>query len=449
MWRRAVVLCLLGLAIAACATDEILDLPGLKTKLGFRQYAGYLPVNTPTTLERSLFYWFFESGNDPDRDPLVLWLNGGPGCSSLIGLLSENGPFWADSQGKSVVLNPFSWNRVANVLFLESPAGVGFSYSLNASDYNTGDDQTAADQYAALLAFLERFPKFAGRAFFVSGESYAGHYIPNLAAKILQENKKAGRTIINLKGLLVGNPWTDPKSDDAGMTDFWYSHQLISKAKYTELSQACSTGDVEACEEALSPVRGSFVPIDVYNVYGDICLERMETPYLRRPISAKKKFSSSSVSESPCIDSYLSAYLNRDDVQVAIHAQREAHGHIKWSMCSSLVNYSDADFYASMLHRYTDDLLPAVGLRILVYSGDTDGVVPTSGTLRWIECLKMTVTVPWTQWKVDGYVGGYKMEFGSSSFIMATVRGAGHMVPGIQPARAYRLFERFVGGAPI
>lgn len=93
---------------------------------------------------------------------------------------------------------------MANVLFLESPAGVGFSYSNTSSDYDkSGDQRTANDSYIFLVNWLERFPEYKGRAFYISGESYAGHYAPQLAATILAHNMESKRMIINLQGILV------------------------------------------------------------------------------------------------------------------------------------------------------------------------------------------------------------------------------------------------------
>ena len=96
---------------------------------------------------------------------------------------------------------------VANVLFLESPAGVGFSYSNTTSDYQSnGDKSTAIDNYAFLLNWLERFPEYKDRDFYISGESYAGHYVPQLSHVILSHNKNTGKTIVNLKGIIVSIP---------------------------------------------------------------------------------------------------------------------------------------------------------------------------------------------------------------------------------------------------
>lgn len=94
---------------------------------------------------------------------------------------------------------------VANVIFLESPAGVGFSYSNTTSDYNNaGDRSTAEDSYTFLVNWLERFPNYKTRDLFLTGESYAGHYVPQLAYTILSKNQNStSQTKINLKGIAV------------------------------------------------------------------------------------------------------------------------------------------------------------------------------------------------------------------------------------------------------
>jgi carboxypeptidase C (cathepsin A) len=109
----------------------------LRGPLG-KQYSGYLEIN-PSTGKR-LHYWFIESFHDAEKDPVVLWMNGGPGCSSMDGLFYEMGPmhfFGADSRDLTLTFNPYTWTKKASMIFLEAPAGVGFSYSNQQSDYNT------------------------------------------------------------------------------------------------------------------------------------------------------------------------------------------------------------------------------------------------------------------------------------------------------------------------
>uniref|UniRef100_A0A2N9HTT5 Carboxypeptidase n=1 Tax=Fagus sylvatica TaxID=28930 RepID=A0A2N9HTT5_FAGSY len=181
--------------------DRIERLPG-QPHVNFSQYGGYVTVNN--SAGRALYYYFVEAQHSKDSLPLLLWLTGGPGCSSLAGALLEVGPFRVLSDGKSLFEDIFSWNYAANVLFLESPVGVGFSYSNTTSDYdNNGDRRTATDNYVFLVNWLERFPEYKNRDFYIAGESYAGHFVPQLAHTILYHNKKANKTIIDLKGIIV------------------------------------------------------------------------------------------------------------------------------------------------------------------------------------------------------------------------------------------------------
>ena len=157
-----------GLASAAYSADEIKSLPGWNGALPSKQYSGYLTASNSSQLH----YWFVESENDPANDPTVLWLNGGPGCSSLDGFFYEQGPFVIDpSDYTKLTLRDYRWSQVSNVIFLEAPVGVGFSYSTE-NDYKCNDDRTAAESRAALENFFnEKFPELKKNKFFITGLS--------------------------------------------------------------------------------------------------------------------------------------------------------------------------------------------------------------------------------------------------------------------------------------
>ncbi|MBA0810957.1 hypothetical protein Gohar_002899, partial [Gossypium harknessii] len=152
--------------------DLVTNLPG-QPPVDFHHYAGFVTVNELNG--RALFYWFYEAMSRPDQKPLVLWLNGGPGCSSVgYGATQEIGPFIVDTDGRGIKFNNFSWNQEANMLFLESPIGVGFSYSNTSTDYdNLGDEFTANDAYTFLHKWFMKFPSYRTRTFYIAGESYA------------------------------------------------------------------------------------------------------------------------------------------------------------------------------------------------------------------------------------------------------------------------------------
>ncbi|XP_048462040.1 lysosomal protective protein-like [Rhincodon typus] len=225
--------CLLLLCVRSCfgyySPDEVLDLPGLSTRLNFRQWSGYLQASAG----KHLHYWFVTSQRNPVKDPVVLWLNGGPGCSSLDGFLSENGPLHVNDDGSTLYINKYSWNKVANVLYLESPVGVGFSYS-DDQNYATDDDEVAENNYLALQDFFSKFPNFTSNDFYIFGESYGGVYTPTLSLKIAD-----GQARINLKGYAVGNGLSSIYYNDQSLVYFGYYHGLFGDTLWNKLNRYC------------------------------------------------------------------------------------------------------------------------------------------------------------------------------------------------------------------
>lgn len=147
---------------------------------------------------QNYFYWFFESRSAPSTDPLVLWMTGGPGCSSEVALFGENGPCSVNKEGTDTVTNPYSWNTAANILYIDQPTGTGFSYG---TGLDSNEVQVSEDMYDFLQQFLQGHPQYAKLPFFAFGESYAGHYIPAVTHRIWLNNQNlpAGAIHINLK----------------------------------------------------------------------------------------------------------------------------------------------------------------------------------------------------------------------------------------------------------
>jgi len=157
------------------ADDLVESLPGFSLEQPL--FSGYL-VATKT---KWLHYMFVESASETqETDPVLIWFNGGPGCSSLLGFFQENGPIVLSDNGMKS-MNDWSWNRKANVLYIESPAGVGYSLAGEDEDWNHNDMSQSQDAFAALKHFYEKFPKYAKNELWISGESYAGIYVPYLA----------------------------------------------------------------------------------------------------------------------------------------------------------------------------------------------------------------------------------------------------------------------------
>ena len=237
------------MTVTQCAPSGHLvhEMPFYKgNAVNFKTYSGYLNATTGR-----LFYMFSESARSPSTDPLVLWLNGGPGCSSLLGQFIENGPwhpYASDSYGDvNIEYNPYSWNQMANMLFLESPPCVGFSYpySMNCSSYITDDNTTKHDNLAAVNSFLDKYPEYEHRPFYITGESYAGHYIPQLAALIVDENQKSDRKrFINLTAIGVGNPYINRDNNwFEGWIPTMYNFGIINgRVREELLTASCANG---------------------------------------------------------------------------------------------------------------------------------------------------------------------------------------------------------------
>ena len=183
-----------------------------------RSLAGYMDITgskyDASGEDKHLFYWFFEKrGASVAKDksiPLVIWLTGGPGCSSSLALLTENGPCSVNEAGDGTIVNPYSWIESAHMLWLDQPAGVGYSYG-KWTDHN--EKMMGEDAYYFLQAFVKSHPEYSENPMYIVGESYGGHYAPAIAHRVFRGNqeKKEGTEMLNLKGVAVGNGLTDPK----------------------------------------------------------------------------------------------------------------------------------------------------------------------------------------------------------------------------------------------
>ncbi|KAG6482436.1 hypothetical protein ZIOFF_059067 [Zingiber officinale] len=415
--------------------DKVVLLPGQPEGVHFDQYAGYVTVDRANG--RALFYYFAEAVENSGSKPIVLWLNGGPGCSSLgYGAMEELGPFRVMSDGKTLYKNPYAWNEVANILFLESPAGVGFSYSNTTSDYSkSGDRRTATDALVFLVNWFERFPEYKGRDFFITGESYAGHYVPQLAHAILHHKDH----LINLKGIAIGNAVINKETDIKGTFDYFWMHALIADETIHAIHKFCNFSldapqTAPECDRAVDEANLVVYELDVYNIYAPLCFSSGVTPTPKSPSMQIENFD-------PCTSNYVETYLNNLEVQNALHANVTKLNYT-WSGCSQVIpSWSDQP---STMLPIIHELL-SNGIRILKYSGDFDGVVPITSTRYSLKKLKLRVKAPWRAWMLNSEVGGYTVVY-DHNLTFATVRGAGHEVPSYQPARALEMIKSFLQG---
>ncbi|KAJ6305631.1 hypothetical protein OIU78_021055 [Salix suchowensis] len=178
--------------------------------------SGYLPVNPKTN--SAIFYTFYEAQNPTlplSQTPLLIWLQGGPGCSSMVGNFLELGPYRvvSDSEEQNITLQPNlgSWNRIFGLIFLDNPIGTGFSIASKHEEIPRDQNTVAKHLFYAITKFLESDPVFKTRSIYITGESYAGKYVPAIGHYILKKNMKLPVSKqVNLKGVAIGNGLTDP-----------------------------------------------------------------------------------------------------------------------------------------------------------------------------------------------------------------------------------------------
>lgn len=407
-----------------------------------------------------MHYWMVESMSDPANSPTAFWTNGGPGCSGLIGFMTEQGPFRPNAD-KTLTLNEYAWNQKVNMVFIESPAGVGFSYSDEKSDMSTGDEQTALDNYNLIQGYFARFPEYSNNSMYITSESYGGHYMPTLAKRIVDENTAGTNPHLNFKGFAVGNPYTDVYSGTPAMIDTYWGHQLIAKPIYSDYKKNCidaASPNRILCLQLESQIMAGVGNLNAYALDYPICTSKdklEKSGHAQRTWLMNHIFGSAFNSDErkkmgikgadqyePCEDNWANAYLNDKAVKEAIHVKDS----IRWNECSYTLDYDMSDSKVSTAPIYNYLIDGKYGLDILVYSGDDDSVCGTIGTQSWIWDLGYKVASEWETYMLDGQTVGFGSKWTDTKLGFLTIHGAGHEVPTYKPAVALDMWHKYLAG---
>ncbi|EKG12582.1 Peptidase S10 serine carboxypeptidase [Macrophomina phaseolina MS6] len=400
-----------------------------------KQYSGYLDDDEN---DKHLFYWFFESRNDPKNDPVILWLNGGPGCSSLTGLFMELGPSSITKDTK-VKYNPYSWNSNASVIFLDQPVNVGYSYS-GSSVSNTV--AAGKDVYALLTLFFKQFPEYATQDFHIAGESYAGHYIPVFASEILSHKKRN----INLKSVLIGNGLTD------GLTQYEYYRPMAcgdggwpavldeSECRAMDNAYPRCANLIQNCYNSESV--WSCVPASIY------CNNALLAPYQRTGQNVYDVRGKCEDSSNLCYTElgWISKYLNQPEVMKAVGAEVSSYDSCNFDINRNFLFQGD---WMQPFHRLVPGILEQIP--VLIYAGDADFICNWLGNKAWSEALewpgqKAYAPLPLEDLKLGGdgkKIGEVKS---SGNFTFLRLHAGGHMVPYDQPEASLDALNRWLGG---
>ncbi|MFE2108083.1 hypothetical protein ACFXAF_19765 [Kitasatospora sp. NPDC059463] len=408
-----------------------------------RSYAGYADVDGPGTAKSHLFYWFFESQTcDPNLDagrqkdlieqtPLLIWLNGGPGASSLAGLFLENGPLRvADDATGTISVSPDSWNQEAHVLYWDQPVGAGYSYC-EAEDTYVEDEETLGRMFwLALQRFFDTYPEYLACPLYVCGESYAGKYVPYIAKRIHEEN--AGRTgkHLNLSGIAVGNGWIKPELSIRVMIDYAYASGFLGLSQkaaldfgYAEFQEVLRSGRMKKATDlgnglvnAVLAFGGDF---DVYDV---------------------RRWDGLTVGALP-------AYLNSDPVRTAVHAEHA------WQFADNAGPVAEAlkaDVMADASPLYADLVHAKENYKVLLYTGDFDTACGYQSTE---EILAEIMKDGWGNarrliWKqAQGHPKGFVRTL--RNVTQVAIPDSGHEVPYYQPQISREMLYNWLFDRPF
>ncbi|XP_027344942.1 serine carboxypeptidase-like 7 [Abrus precatorius] len=385
------------------------SLPGFG-HLPFTLETGYVGVDEREEVQ--LFYYFVESERSPMNDPLLLWLIGGPGCSGLSGFLYENGPLMLNYDKVNgtipeLRLNPNSWSKVLNILYVDAPIGTGFSYSKTQQGYYTNDKQTVEHIYDFLQKWLVDHPKFQSNPAYIGGGSYAGLFVPPLVQKVYEGYKAGYFPLLNFKGFVLASALLDTYLDFNARVQYSQQRTLISNELYESMKANCN---------------GDYININPNNTN---CMSDYEV------YSETDKFTLSD------------KWANDPNVRKNLNVREGTKGGVR--RC----NITDAfiDAYTKNVPSVVEYLqsLTTTNLRSLIYIGDLDMDVPYLSTHSIIKSQNMKLSSSWRAWFIGGEVAGYTEEYERNEYHLTyvTVKGGSHVVQYQKPREAYEIIRRW------
>ncbi|XP_038897262.1 serine carboxypeptidase-like 13 [Benincasa hispida] len=436
-------------------------LPGFAGRLPFELETGYVGVGDLEEVQ--LFYYFVKSEGNPETDPLLFWLTGGPGCSALTALAFEVGPinFKIERYNGSlpqIILNPYSWTKKSSIIFVDLPVGTGFSYGRTPQSLKTGDFSQVHHSIQFFKKWLIHHPEFISNPFYVGGDSYSGIIIPVIAQEILEGTYKFDSPHVNLQGYILGNPVTIRNTYQNFAIPFAHRMTLISDELFESLTSSC---------------KGEYIHIDPsnvdclrhYNTYQK-CVSNIQKASILLPkcsFHSPKKQKDASIRRSlyntpkvvlldpepalPSLDcptyKFLLSYYwaNHDQVRKALHIRKGSIG--EWTRCRDGKDYN-FDIESAFPYHVN---LSSKGYKSLIYSGDHDMIVSHLDTQTWIKSLNYSIVEDWRPWFIADQVAGYTRSY-ANKMTFATIKGGGHTAEYTQKECSV-LFSRWITGEPL
>ncbi|KJA22565.1 hypothetical protein HYPSUDRAFT_186243 [Hypholoma sublateritium FD-334 SS-4] len=414
-----------------------------ETTPGVHQMSGYINVGTGM----SMWFWFFESRNAPETAPFTLWLNGGPGCSSMIGLFQENGPCKVNADGATTVLNPYSWNNISNMIYIDQPIGTGFSFGTDTVN-STISAAPFVWQAFQVLFESQQFSKFQSREFVLATESYGGHYGPEFVTFFDQQNAliDSGNIVgekVTVSALMINNGWYDPLIQNEAYLDFATNAPGYGQLQSNAVLQKMNTsffgpGGCKEQEEACYAAGNGTASNKICIAADNFCVDNLFVPAVGNRDSDDLRQNSSALFP----PEFYVNFLHSTSIKNKIGAQ------------TTYQECPDAPF--ELFEKTGDDartLLPQLGalansgLKILIWAGDADincnwlGGHASVLAMDWYGHDRLAAT-PFTNITINGTPVAAIQNIDNFSF--ARVYQAGHEVPAFQPQAAFEIFQQII-----
>ncbi|KAI8614985.1 peptidase S10, serine carboxypeptidase [Chytriomyces sp. MP71] len=417
-------------------------------------YAGYLPTTKETRNPNNYFFLYYPSAN-VSSNSLTVWLNGGPGCSSLLGAFTENGPILINENG-SFSENKYSWHLLSNMLYVEQPVGTGFDVDTMNRTY---DEIVVGNEFHAFLDnFYSVFENTKKFNLFITGESYAGTYIPYIAQNLIQAKNLTDGSPINLRGIAIGNGLFDVNAQQgpaSTVDNFDFLHESgfldsYSEEFRTQLSELATKCRAMSSSDEFYLQDGcdlAWYVTEIYNAThsdlgaGNSCFNLYNIDF-----------------SAPCVwgsdhlwrqESQLTTLMNNFVIQSALHVGSYL-SHLKdtfsWNMCNN-INIQPTS-YNPPSHELLNVIIKA-GIDVVLYDGNRDYVC------NYMQVERVISNATWNgargfqrgpaAWTVSSRNAG--LIWAERGLTYIRVFDAGHMLPADQPGSALALFQRILAGA--
>ncbi|KAK9058164.1 hypothetical protein SSX86_023004 [Deinandra increscens subsp. villosa] len=451
-------------------------LPGYPGPLPFKLETGYIGVGEDEAVQ--LFYYFVESEGKPEEDPLIIWLAGGPGCGTLRAFFFEIGPMQIQygnymDNVPALQLDPNSWTKVANVIYLDAPTLTGYSYTTTPEAVRSSDTSSALQTAEFMRKFVKGHPKFLKNPMYITGISYSGIVIPMITEELYKGNDEGLEPIVNIQGYMAGNPLTDKTGDINARLEYAYRVALISQELFEATRKDCNGNYAEAdsnnsqCMLDVDEVNKRVGDINIQQILDPDCDPATNLVRGGNPLGNRKtliemlplRSSSSSLTDTFCRGdyyNYATLWANDKNVMKALNVRQ---GTVKeWLLCNLDMKYN---YGKPSMPQYKFNVRSSVAYhqkltnrqcRALIFSGDHDMMVSHVGTRNWINSLNLSITDSnWDAYYVNGQNAGYKTTYARNNYslVFATVKGAGHTAPEFKPAECFEMVKRWFAHRPI